>query len=582
MRNRHPLVYLSLAFVCILTLLSCGIKGDPKPPDRTLIPAVESLQGKVFDGHVVLSWAPVLRYSDGDELQIRRVEIFVLEEELTNRLKEYREREEKQRAKTKTSFNLQTTTQYEKAEGPVRSRILDLSKLPIERFASKSRLAASVPVEQLLDMATAGYLHWIAPSALDSEDLPSKRYIYAIRIVDDRGRKSPFSNLISIYPTALPQGPQGIEAALTQEKLTLLWQFPPRIDEISREMALIGFNVYRASGQDSFPPAPVNAEPIPTGAPMNWKVNNVISHQRIDGTVSRYAYLFTTNNAQEGAGLSQTIYSPEVISSKVGTTVTVEAVISSVGGESDGRLILDASKLPGSDEPPYGSDIFREEENPLIAIKNIKITHEPQRFTFSSRVPTGALAYVLRIEPRGKAPVAASFIIESISAREEGSEENIIVNGDFDGFMPVNYSEPVAQFGQSFRYRVSAVYSLAGLTVEIGSQEEKKVDVIDTFPPDAPKGLRAQATFDSITLTWSVVKNPDLKGYMVFRRTKGEARWQRLNPNPIRQVIYRDQDVKAAVSYEYRVEAQDNAGNMSESSSIAAAQILESERRNKN
>lgn len=581
MRKLNSLLYIPLIFAITLALISCGIKGDPKPPDRSLIPRVDNLDGKFSDGYAVLSWAPTLRYSDGHEIRIRRVEIYKLVEELDNRLKEYQDREERQMAALNKSGAPPVQNNTE-AVGPLNSRIMDLSKLPVERFMSKSRLAASIPVEQLLDIAAAGKLHWKEPTALTIEKLPTKRYVYAIREVDDRGRKSPYSNLISLYPIRLPQGPEGIETSLTQEKLTLFWQYPSRSDEPSREMALIGFNVYRASGQDSMPPAPINPEPLPTGAPMNWSAKNIISHQRIDGNLSRYAYLFTTSNAQEAAGISQTIFPPEEIASKVGITVNVEAVIYSIAEGSNGRLILDASVVPGSDALPYGSDIFREDENPLIHIENIRITKEPQRFSFSAKVPVGALAYVLRIEPRSKTSVSASFVVESVTVLEEGGDENLITNGDFDGFAPVNYSETISQFGQDLSFKVGAVYSVSDMIVEVCSEEEKSIEIIDTFPPDAPRGIRAQATFDSITLTWSAARATDLRGYIVFRRTKGQARWRRLNSEPVRQVIYRDQDVEAGVSYEYKVEAQDTAGNLSENPSLASAQVLESERRNRN
>jgi fibronectin type 3 domain-containing protein len=105
------------------------------------------------------------------------------------------------------------------------------------------------------------------------------------------------------------------------------------------------------------------------------------------------------------------------------------------------------------------------------------------------------------------------------------------------------------------------------------------VETKDTFPPSVPTGLAAVGTAGengagnearpAIDLNWQPNAEPDLAGYIVYRR-EGSGEWQRISSaQPLVGSGYHDATVAAGHTYEYAVSAIDQEGQESARSAEA-------------
>ncbi len=140
------------------------------------------------------------------------------------------------------------------------------------------------------------------------------------------------------------------------------------------------------------------------------------------------------------------------------------------------------------------------------------------------------------------------------------------------------------RIGETYEYRAQRVarVTVNGQTLELASELSPplRVEAIQEFPPAVPKGLAAVATpgengaGPAIDLNWQPNTDPDLAGYIVYRREPGasgaEAAWQRISPaQPVAEPAYHDDHVQPGHTYAYAVSAIDLEGHESERSAEA-------------
>lgn len=132
--------------------------------------------------------------------------------------------------------------------------------------------------------------------------------------------------------------------------------------------------------------------------------------------------------------------------------------------------------------------------------------------------------------------------------------------------------DPTAERGEIYRYTAQRVRSvtLDGHALEIRSTLSPTITVVmhDTFPPRTPTGLAAVPSTDGIDLSWEPNTEPDLAGYIVYRRqvsATGDAIGSptRLTSTPTPAPAFSDRTALPGQSYSYRVTAIDTAGNES-------------------
>lgn len=141
------------------------------------------------------------------------------------------------------------------------------------------------------------------------------------------------------------------------------------------------------------------------------------------------------------------------------------------------------------------------------------------------------------------------------------------------------------RFGETYVYRAQRVarVTVGGSTLELASplSPPLRIDAVNVFPPSAPKGLAAVATAaengsrPAIDLSWLPGAEPNLAGYIVYRRDVGASSaasaWQRISPaQPVVGPGYHDSSVQPGHSYAYCVTAIDQDGRESARSAEAS------------
>jgi hypothetical protein len=134
-----------------------------------------------------------------------------------------------------------------------------------------------------------------------------------------------------------------------------------------------------------------------------------------------------------------------------------------------------------------------------------------------------------------------------------------------------------AQFGQNYRYQALCVekMTLDGHAIEIVGLPSQPISIFtkDTFPPAVPTQLAAAADASShaIDLSWSPNDEPDLAGYIVYRRdSAGNRPAERISgPAPLVAPAFHDTQAQPGKTYAYSVSAVDQNGNESARSAEA-------------
>jgi hypothetical protein len=122
------------------------------------------------------------------------------------------------------------------------------------------------------------------------------------------------------------------------------------------------------------------------------------------------------------------------------------------------------------------------------------------------------------------------------------------------------------RFGETYEYRAQRVETATvdGRALELAGEfsSPARIHAVNAFPPAVPTGLVAVATLahdgvpPSIDLSWQPVPEPDVAGYVVYRREPGQQQWERLSPaRPAVGPAFHDAHVDAGHTYFYAVSA---------------------------
>lgn len=320
--------------------------------------------------------------------------------------------------------------------------------------------------------------------------------------------------------TVLPEAVADLTAEMQDGRVILVWTMPSRDTSGSRLSGLAGFVVMRAEGPADgsgcmceFAPVAIIDLAMPEGAVVN---GNRIAWTDTDPAAipgKRYAYRVAALNPDgyQGPG------SGEVRLTLITPPAKVTGLSATPG---NGSVVLawgavggDASG--GSARDIAGYYVYRAEGPGL---------------------PLGS--------PQNREPVAGT-----------------------------SYTDSGLKNNTAYFYRVSALGgSLPPYSEGMPSGEVKAVPS-DTEPPQPPMGLRAVAAEGAVLLSWLPSPEPDITGYMVYRKGPGEAGMSRLTDKPTGMITYKDEAVQPGNEYTYAVTAVDNAapGNESPLSETATA-----------
>ena len=215
----------SIFVICCLLftaagLLNCGKRRPPLPPIERVQQRTELLSGVQRGNQVILSWpAPLRNASDVSVQSIRRIDVYRL---------------------------------AEKPRSPL--------GLTEEEFATRSTLIGSVTYDEIKkDRDVLTYT-----DTLELAGEPT-RLRYAIRYVNAAGQRAAFSNFLLLEPAArISQPPTMITTGkeVSEDAITIAWQPPAANIDGSTPVNLLGYNVYRLTGdQDGEGSQPFNDAP---------------------------------------------------------------------------------------------------------------------------------------------------------------------------------------------------------------------------------------------------------------------------------------------------------------------------------
>lgn len=118
--------------------------------------------------------------------------------------------------------------------------------------------------------------------------------------------------------------------------------------------------------------------------------------------------------------------------------------------------------------------------------------------------------------------------------------------------------------GKTYSYVVRSLLASGRPLRESASSEVVEVEAWDRFAPEPPIGLVAVQEGPAVRLFWNPNREPDLAGYLVYRRVE-DGEWQRIGPDPVESPTLIDRDVQTGQTVAYRVTAVDRADERNES-----------------
>lgn len=219
---------------------------------------------------------------------------------------------------------------------------------------------------------------------------------------------------------------------------------------------------------------------------------------------------------------------------------------------------------------PTGEELTKTlalEPTPAPTPENLSATNEGRQVTLSWTYPTSSR------ENDDK-------IIRFDVYRVVGEDEAERVNGDDVIFRnsaetTFSYDFTVPRTGREETFFVAAV-DITGRTAALSDRLTYRL--LDNQPPAPVGGLEVyEGESGKAQLTWSVHTAPDVAGYHVYRAPRLEAEFQRINEQRrgLLETSYIDSTVTGRRTYYYRVSAVDSAGNESEMSTAAMAQVVD-------
>jgi hypothetical protein len=100
---------------------------------------------------------------------------------------------------------------------------------------------------------------------------------------------------------------------------------------------------------------------------------------------------------------------------------------------------------------------------------------------------------------------------------------------------------------------------------ESGNSTEISATPVDLTPPAPPRGLTAIPAPGVVSLSWTANTEPDLLGYLVYRREPPALNPVRLTAAPLQTTTFTDRAVRAGATYVYTVTAVDRSPRRNES-----------------
>lgn len=131
--------------------------------------------------------------------------------------------------------------------------------------------------------------------------------------------------------------------------------------------------------------------------------------------------------------------------------------------------------------------------------------------------------------------------------------------------LQASYTDTGLVNGAGYYYRVTALTGSAPPYSEGPPSEELRAVPEDIVAPEAPAWLQAVPSVAGVLISWLPSMDPDVAGYVLYRKGPEEPDFRPLPGMPVKGITYTDADVREGGAYAYAVSALDNAAPPNES-----------------
>ncbi len=203
--------------VIALLLHGCGVKGPLQPPLLLIPSKVQQAKVSQVGAKIVLAWETPLVYESGVAMSsLPVVEVWALE--------------------------IPFSSEAEKPAFP-----------GWNEFRRQSKLVAEIKEKDALNTSSfPSSLPSTWDYSFDHNKLARVVFFFSLRLRDEKGRKSEFSDPLSIIPVNVSPPPQGLEAELLEDKIMLHWR-PGQGSLIPGEEVISeAYHVYRREGDSAW------------------------------------------------------------------------------------------------------------------------------------------------------------------------------------------------------------------------------------------------------------------------------------------------------------------------------------------
>jgi hypothetical protein len=215
----------------------------------------------------------------------------------------------------------------------------------------------------------------------------------------------------------------------------------------------------------------------------------------------------------------------------------------------------------GSPSLPFAVPLTNPPDPPSQAI--VTYTEDEIRLSWelplTARLPIQELAVdgTLESAPSINLQVPSTFEVYEASEVLDVNQEPLPLNSVT--LASTNFTFQQVTFGIEKCYVIRTVDVIGGMEIRSRPSAPTCVQFMDTFPPAVPSGLIAVATEGAVNLVWDANAERDLEGYVVWRGQPSSEILEALTIEPTRDTTFFDVTVEAGTTYEYAVQAVDQA-----------------------
>lgn len=195
------------------------------------------------------------------------------------------------------------------------------------------------------------------------------------------------------------------------------------------------------------------------------------------------------------------------------------------------------------------------------------VTYDEDRIAFTWSLPAAARRPVQRTEvdtelpsdvlPAPRAPWR--YEVYDVTAPAEAADVQAPEPLHAAPLTATSFRERDPAFGVERCFAVRTVDEIDEVEVRSAPSPATCVELVDTFPPAAPTGLVAVAAAGVVNLVWTPNAEDDVAGYLVLRGRGPDAALDALTAEPVAETAWRDTQVEVGATYEYAVQAVDDA-----------------------